>query len=75
MTIKMALTVHGIDRDNDPLDAKVMPQHRIGRDRKQNGRRVGEAGRLHDETIDTGDNAPLILIQQAAQGLHQVVSH
>ena len=31
MTIQMALTIHGIDCHDDAIDAKVMPQHGIGR--------------------------------------------
>jgi hypothetical protein len=71
----MALAVHSIDRHDDTLDAKVMPQHRIGLDREQNGRGVCETGRLHDEAIDVASSPSLILIQQAAEGLNEVVSH
>jgi hypothetical protein len=75
MTIEMTLPVDGVDRHNDTVNAKVMPQHRIGLDREQNRRGIRETSRLHNETIDAGNGPSLILIQQAAEGSHEIVSY
>jgi hypothetical protein len=75
MPIEMAMPVHRVNRDNHPVDTKVMLQHGIRPDGEQDRRRICQASGFHDHPVDTGNGAPLVLVQQGAQDLHEILPY
>ena len=64
--------VHRVDECHDPGEAQTVVEHRVGAEREQDRRRVGETRRLDDDPAETPDLAGIAAIKKAAQRLRQV---
>ena len=65
--VERAGAVHAVDRRDHPVEAVARGQQRIGHQRVQDRRRVGEAGGLDHHALERRD--------LAARGRHRLVAH
>ncbi len=52
LRVELPRAVHRVDRRDHVTEAEMVPQHRIGPHRRQDGERIGQAGAFHDEATE-----------------------
>ena len=74
-THKRLGAVHRVDQEDHRRETQAVIEHRVGPQREQDWRRVGEAGRLDDNPAKLADLAGVAPLDQAAQSARQVLAY
>ena len=67
--------VHRVDQGDDAREAQALVEHRVGAEREQDRRRVGETGGFDDDAAKPPDLAGVAPLDEAAQRPRQVLAH
>ena len=68
-------TIDGIDDGADMPDAELVTEHRVGLERSDNGRRLGQAGGFDDDALEMGNLLARPLVEQIEQRLLEFAAY
>jgi hypothetical protein len=68
-------TGNRIDQGHHPAEPQAVVEHRVGAEREEYGSRVGEPAGFDDDPAEPSDLARVTPLDEAAQGLRQILAH
>ena len=75
LRVELALAVHRVHQGDHPVEPVLRREQRVGRERLDHRRGIGEAGGLDDDAVEVDHRAGAALREQLAQRLLQVGAH
>ena len=73
--VERARAVDAVDRRHHAVEAVARGEQRVGHQRVQDGRGIGQAGGLDHHALERRDLAARALEEQLAHGAHEVAAH